>query len=143
MALKSALDDLRENTLAAVAGLVGKVAYLAGLRQQARAGYAHWGLSRTYGEEGSQKAFAKAHRELFLKVLRTPLRDLREDVSVSSAEAKVPTQEYVEKLRMRAEDLLPGDLGGGSARHFSSVLHALSSLIGHRDQSPPDANPPA
>lgn len=143
MALKSALDDLRQNTLAAVAGLVGKVAYLAGLRRHAQPGYTHWGISRTYGEEDSQQAFAKAHRELFLKVLRTPLRELREDISVSSAESKVPAQEYVEKLRMRKEELLPEDLGGGSARHFSSVLHALSSLIGHQDQSPPGANPPA
>ena len=33
MTLKSALQDVKENTLAAVSGLLGKLAYLASLRR--------------------------------------------------------------------------------------------------------------
>lgn len=143
MPLKSPLEDLRETTLAAVGGLVGKIAYVAGLRPQAGKDYVHWGLRRTHGEEGSQRALAEAHRGLFLKLLRTPLHELRNDVAVSNANSELTPHEYVERLRQRLAELLPKDLGGGSPRHFSSVLRALSSLAGHQESSPPDANPPA
>jgi len=93
--------------------------------------------------ERSQQALADAHRGLFQELLRTPLRDLRRDVVVSSANSELPPEEYVENLRQHLAELLPKDLGGGSARHFSSVLAALSNLVARRAPSPPDANPPA
>ena len=46
MALKSALEDLLGTTLAGVAGTVGKVEYLASLRDAASGSYSHWGLTR-------------------------------------------------------------------------------------------------
>jgi hypothetical protein len=78
-----------------------------------------------------------------LKILQTPLRELREDVAVSSTAAQRPAREYVESLRTRLEELLPEDVGGGAAGHFSSVLHALSSLVSNPGQSPPRATPRA
>jgi hypothetical protein len=42
MTLKSALQDLRETTLAAVSGLLAKLAYLGSLRRP-EGGYLHWG----------------------------------------------------------------------------------------------------
>jgi hypothetical protein len=143
MPLRSAFEDLVETTLAGVAGLLGKIAYLAGLRGPGQCGYSHWGLSRIYGEEGTQQAFSEAHRSLFLQLLRTPLRTLREDVAVSSAASQISPREFVEDLQPRLPALLPQDLGGGSARHFSSVLRALSSLASQRKDSPPGATPPA
>jgi len=44
MTLKSALQDVKETTLAAVSGLLGKLAYLASLRR-GQDGYQHWGMS--------------------------------------------------------------------------------------------------
>lgn len=143
MPLKSALEDLLETTLAGVAGVVGKIEYVASLRGPTGEGYVHWGLSKVHGEEGAQRALAEAHRGLFLKILQTPLRELREDVAVSSTAAERPAREYVEGLRTRLEELLPEDLGGGSAGHFSSVLRALSSLVSDPGQSPPRATPRA
>ncbi len=143
MPLKSALEDLVETTLAAVAGLVRKIEYVASLREPAQGRYSHWGLSRVHGEEGAQQAISEAHRRVFLEVLRTPLRDLRDDLMASSAGSQRPVREHVESLRARLPALLPRDLGGGSARHFSSVLRALSSLVSDREQSPPGAIPPA
>ena len=43
MALKSALEDLLGTTLAGVAGTVGKIEYLASLRDAASGAYSHWG----------------------------------------------------------------------------------------------------
>jgi hypothetical protein len=143
MALKSALEDLLGTTLAGVAGTVGKIEYLASLRDAASGTYSHWGLTRAYGEMAAQTALAEAHRLLFLRLLRTPLRALRDDVVLSSGALKITAGEFMERLRSQAPALLPPELGGGSARHFSSVLHALSSLLSAPGDSPPDATPPA
>jgi hypothetical protein len=143
MTLRSALEDLLGTTLAGVAGIVGKIEYVASLRDAQSGGYSHWGLNRAYGEQAAQQALAEAHRLLFLKLLRTPLRALRDDVMLSSGALQVTAGEYMEKLRNQMPALLPQALSGGSARHFSSVLHALSILVSDPAKTPPEATPPA
>ena len=71
MTLKSALQDLRETTLAAVSGLLAKLAYLASLRREG--GYLHWGMSLLHGEDASDRALKAAHTEVLSAVLRTPI----------------------------------------------------------------------
>ena len=141
MTLKSALDDVLEVTLTAVSGIVGKLEYLSSLRET-KDSYSHWGLARVYGEGAAQQALAEAHRTFFLVILRTSLRTLRDDVAVSSREEQ-PAEEYVGDLRSRLTSLLPSDMGGGSARHFSSVLHALSSLASNQAKTRPHATRPS
>jgi hypothetical protein len=142
MALKSALEDLLGTTLAVVTGTVGKVEYLASLRDAASGNYSHWGLTRAHGETAAQLALAEAHRLMFLRLLRTPLRNLRDDVVDSSGALQMTATEYVESLRKREPILLPPDVGGGSPRHFSSVLYALSILFSTPVKAQPDATPP-
>jgi hypothetical protein len=142
MTLRSALEDLSETTLAQVRGVAGKIEYVASLRDATSGRYSHWGLTRAYGDAAAQDALAEAHRMLFLRLLRTPLRTLRDDVIASSSELQMTAGEYVAGLRSRLPALLPEDLGGGSARHFSSVLEALSILISSPVESPPAATPP-
>jgi len=141
MILKSALEDLLGTTLAGVAGVVGKIQYVASLRNLAAGTYSHWGLSRSYGEQAAQQALAAAHRELFLTVLRTPISVLRNDVMISSRALQMNAGEYLQSLRSQGPNLLPQDLNGGSARHFSSVLHALSILFSTQAEIPPAAIP--
>ena len=74
MTLKSALQDLRETTLAAISGLLGKLSYLASLRRR-EGGYLHWGLSLVHGEESSERALKAAQTEALSNVLRTPFDD--------------------------------------------------------------------
>jgi hypothetical protein len=136
MTLRSALEDLSETTLARVAGVAGKIEYVASLRDASSGRYSHWGLTRAYGEAAAQDALAEAHRQLFLRLLRTPLRTLRDDVIASSRELQMTAGEYVAGLRSRLPALLPADLGGGSARHFSSALEALSILISSPVEAP-------
>jgi hypothetical protein len=143
MTLKSAIEDVIGTTLAAVSGVLGKLEYLSRLRRGRGSPYTHWGISRAYGEAAAQEALAEAHRLLFLRVLQTPLKELQNDVEISSEASQMKPKEYVENLRGDSRTLLPKDLGGGSARHFSSVLHALLSLASHqRTRTPKDATPP-
>ena len=55
MTLKSALQDVKETTLAAVSGLLGKLVYLASLRR-AQGRYEHWGMELVHGPESSERA---------------------------------------------------------------------------------------
>jgi hypothetical protein len=134
MTLKSALEDLSHTTLEAVAGCLRKLEYLAGLR--AREGdYSHWGFGKVYGRTTANKALSTAHREVTSEVLCTPLGMLLEDVEKSSAMTGVDPEQYLGALVQRNSTLLPTDPGAGSARHLSSVLHALLGLERYRQRN--------
>jgi hypothetical protein len=128
MTLKSALQDLKETTLVAVSGLLGKLRYLASLRH-AQGRYQHWGMSLLHGPESSQRALKTAHAEVVTEVLRTPLTSLVADLHQSSQDSGVAADAYVEAMRGQFEALLPGERNDSpSASHLNSVLVALSSL---------------
>jgi hypothetical protein len=135
MTLKSALQDVKETTLAAVSGLLGKLVYLASLRRgQGR--YEHWGMEHLHGPESSERAWRTAHTEVVAGVLRAPLASLVEDLDESSRAAGVGAHSYVDGMRKRAQDLLPGEQPDSpAASHLSSVLLALSSLAKHRGRA--------
>lgn len=140
MTLKSAFEDLLSTTLAALSGSLAKIEYLSSLRPGGTATpYQHWGLSRVYGDAAAQQALAEAHRGLFLNVLRTSLKDLHSGAALGKEALAQPGRDYLEQLRAHHTDLLPADLGGGSVRHFSSVLRALSGLAKYAPPSTPQA----
>jgi hypothetical protein len=126
MPLLSALDDILVNTLSVIPGLLGRLEYVSGLRSGI--GYGHWGLSRVHGERAAQQALADAHGLVLSEVLRTPLRRLVEDVEAACVGSDRPPSVYLQELYRKYSSLLPQEVGGGSTRHFSSVLHALSAL---------------
>ncbi|HUO15674.1 MAG TPA: hypothetical protein VMX38_11860 [Verrucomicrobiae bacterium] len=131
MTFRSALQDLKENTLASVAGLLGKLAYLASL-QRSQGRYEHWGMQSLHGEDAAVRALRTAHAEAVAQVLRTPLPDLLEDLPESSRGGGQESLEYIERMSAR-KDLLPSDRNDTpSAAHLNSVLVALSYLERNR-----------
>lgn len=135
MTLKSALQDVKETTLAAVSGLLGKLAYLASLRR-AQGRYEHWGMELVHGPESSERALKTAHAEIVAGVLRTPLALLVDDLDESSRGSGVAAHAYVEGMRDRFEDLLPGEhQDSPAATHLNSVLLALSNLEKNRGRA--------
>ena len=128
MTLKSALQDLKETTLAAVSGLLGKLAYLASLRSTPGR-YEHWGMAAVHGAEASERAFRMAHSEVVTRILRNPIESMEQDLRESSHGSGVSAHEYLENLRGQFNQLLPGErTDTPSGRHLSSVLVTLSSL---------------
>ncbi|HEV2699000.1 MAG TPA: hypothetical protein VGU90_13465, partial [Terriglobales bacterium] len=67
--------------------------------------------------------------------LSTPLSRLLEEVESSSEAAGLRVDGYLEKLVDDSERLLPKNPGPGSARHLSSVLHALLGLERNRERN--------
>jgi hypothetical protein len=133
MTLKSALQDLRETTLAAISGLLAKLAYLASLRNR-EGEYLHWGFALLHGPEASDRALKAVHTEVLSTVLRTPISELVEDLRQSSHVGKQTPHDYVEGMRQQVDQLLPSPQDVASARHLNSVLTALSSLEREKDQ---------
>jgi hypothetical protein len=135
MCLKSALEDVKETTLPAVSGLLGKLGYLASLRH-AQGRYEHWGMEAVHGTESSERALRTAHDEVVTEVLRTPLEVLEQDLRESSRGVGVDELAYVERLRGHFEDLLPSERKDSpAASHLNSVLAALSSLEKNRGRA--------
>lgn len=125
--MKSPSEDFLTNTLAAIPGTLGKLRYVAGLRQD-NGEYFHWGMARIHGEANASTAIADAHSDLFIEILRTPMSTLLQEVeTVSDREGANPTQ-VVRGLLDSTDRLVPSQKRGGSVRHFSSVLAGLVCL---------------
>ena len=140
MSLKSALQDIKETTLSAVSGLLGKLAYLASLRQ-GHGRYQHWGMENVHGVESSERAMRQAHSEVVSRVLRTPLAALQQDLEESSRGTGTPPVDYVEEMKGHFNDLLPeGRQNTPTSNHLNSVLLALSSLEKNRGRATPSTS---
>ena len=139
MTIKSALQDLRETTLAAVAGLLAKLTYLGSLRRR-EGGYKHWGLSLIHGEESSDRALKAAHTEVLSRVLRTPISDLQKDLQQSSQAGQQNAGTYIAGMRDQFKQLLPSPHDAVSERHLNSVLIALSKLEKDRKPATPSVS---
>ena len=138
MTLLAALDDFLTTTLTALPSLLTKLEYLSELRDAG--GYSHWGMVRVHGEKAAKQALAEAHGMVTSEILRAPLRKLMEDAETSSMANDKELLAYLENLCRQSEVLLPERVGGGSTRHFSSVLHALSALARNQQRAIPPAS---
>jgi|tagenome__1003787_1003787.scaffolds.fasta_scaffold20182691_2 hypothetical protein len=127
--LKSPKDDFSETTLSAIPGSLGKLRYVAGLRQR-NGSYFHWGLARSHGESNANVAIADAHSDVFTAILREPVSSLWGELRESASTLNANEADYVRQLLQCEEALIPADIRGGSRRHFNSVLLALSRLAG-------------
>jgi hypothetical protein len=135
MGMRTPLEDFVKTTLAALPGFWQKLVYFGELRDKSPK-YDHWGMNRRYGTAASVSAMGAAHTDVFLRILRTPLRTLLEDLRTSAEPQDRSEQEYVEKLRESRQAILPEDDGGGTTRHFDVTLEALETLI--RAEEPAD-----
>ena len=124
----SPFDDFKLRTLSAVKGVWAKLLYMSELRL-ADGSYDHWGHIRAYGEKRSQEALAQVHSEIYLEVLRTPLRRL---VPENSEEDGVGSEERTFLAGKSGVKMIPANPKGGSPRHFNSIVLAASLLEADR-----------
>ena len=135
MTLKSALQDFKETTLAAVSGLLGKLRYLSSLRRE-HGRFLHWGMENVHGADSTERALRVAHSEVLAGVLRTPLAALETDLEQSSRDTGLAGADFVQEMQDHFDDLLPpGRQETPAGSHLSSVLLALSKLERNRSRA--------
>lgn len=125
--VSSPLEDFSENTLAAIPGVLGKLRYLANLREDGGE-YHHWGMERRHGRSAASHAIADSHAEIFSLILRTPISELWAEVNQLAAKRGSTPQELALEMFQEVRAMTPRDLRGGGKRHFSLVLRVLSAL---------------
>jgi hypothetical protein len=116
MAIFSAYEDLLLRTLSRIGGPLKRAQYLSKLRNEE--GFAHWGLARAHGSKEASSALAQAYKEACVAVLRTPIRELHQDLCCEEGRRDWAKPDFPQ----------PDDLGGCSPRHFKSVVFVLSAL---------------
>jgi hypothetical protein len=129
--LRSAFEDFEEKTLSAVPGLLGKLRYIVLLHND-RGAYSHWGLAKIHGSDTAERAIRSSHRTLVTQILRTPLRELADDLQQSAISADVKEFEFLSTLEAPMNDDLPAQNFRASEKHFTSVLRTLSALAQNR-----------
>ena len=137
MTLKSALQDLRETTLAAISGLLAKLAYLASLRRR-EGRHLHWGLSQVHGEESSERALKVAQTEVLSNVLRTPISELVEDLRESTQRTDQTPQAFVDGMREQSAPLSTAPISIPATSYYNpfgpttdpAALKAASRILG-------------
>ena len=140
MRLRSALEDFEGSTLSAVPGLLGKLRYVAQLHNGSGC-YSHWGLEKVYGSGRAENAICASHKALMARILRTPLRDLAEDLNWSARCARITDVELLSGLRLQVS-ALPIESLHASQKHFRSVLQTLYALVQNKvPANPQDASP--
>jgi len=73
---QKAYEDLWQRTLSRISGDLNRMIYLASTRDYNSGRYHHAGLEAQFGFEAVRRALESAHRELFWKLCKTPLKDL-------------------------------------------------------------------
>ncbi len=143
MSLKSAIEDFEATTLGAIPGLLAKLHYVAGLHDGGGT-YAHWGMGRTHGEDAARRAIRASHAALLARVLRTPLRELDEDLRISAASRQLTVLAFLASLKILSRRALPDRPVLAAEKHFNSVLDALSALLPQNPEPAirQDASPP-
>lgn len=113
MTLLSAYEDFTTRTLDAFHDVWHKLQFVARLRKDSGR-YQHWGMEQTFGPEKTQAAIARAHQEVALQLLETPLQRLHSDVRIETA--------------LDPNTLAPADWGGGAPEHLDYIVLALTLL---------------
>ncbi len=128
---QAVIKDFVEHSLMAIPSELGRLAYVASLRDVGSECYRHDGLSALYPAGAVQQALSLCHRELFLRVLEAPLErleiDLRVCLGALSGGFERSLTEWLEQGTYC--HLAPADLPRYVVELFESNMAALLAVL--------------
>jgi len=134
-----AIEDLRRRTLAAIRGDIAKLLYLASTRDYNTGRYYHDGLAFKFTEEIAEGALEFSHREIFRRLVFTPLEAFTEELETfiqtnhTAPERVIDVWKKLEPYRVT----IPQNSDPVSAELFrSNVRIALAILEGRKKPNP-------
>jgi hypothetical protein len=125
------VDDLHEHTLAAIPSYFGKLAYLAGLRDENSGKYRQYGLEKLYPQEACHQALLHSHRLIFYEWLRLTLAEQREDLLLYLDQLGEDPPTVLRAWRKLEPFRLypPAETGRGDVELFLSDLRMLLDIL--------------
>ena len=134
MKLLNATDDFLSRSLGTLRGFFDRLEYIAELRQP-DGSYAHWGLSREYGQSAAQLAIKDAHQFNFRLTLRQPCATLCDEVQISAKDRNTDLQSYFAELSEQSERMITPAAGMAQSKHFHFILLVQKNLAKFREQT--------
>jgi hypothetical protein len=135
--VQQVIGDFTGATLAAIPHAYGRLMYLASLRDSSSGKYEHAGLTAVYSADAVQEALQFCHREIFQRILETPLsvqeQDLRECLESMPGERPATLAHW---RRLEAHHILPAEDAPDYLRElFFSNLRTLLEIL--ESEQPP------
>lgn len=132
------LQDVWKNTISTIPPDMGKLAYLASLRDPNSGLYHHYGLESVYSPEQSDRALHQTHIELFYEWLKKPLAEQKEDLEhyFRTVEGDLGTILENWKLLEPYRNYVPADADDAGRQLFFDDIAIIVELM-TRELSPP------
>lgn len=137
--IREAIEDVRCRTLAGIRGDIAKLIYLASTRDYNTGRYYHDGLAFRFTSEASERALEFSHREIFERLVFSPLEALSEEVETfirgthEAPEKVLETWKKLEPYRVT----IPQDSDPTYAElFFSNIRIALAMLEAQAKPNP-------
>jgi hypothetical protein len=89
---RSAVSDLWKHTLSRIPTTIGRVVYLAGLRDSNSGAYRHHGLVTVFGRDESTRALRESHEQTFAEFLVFSLEEKFTDLNQHLVSVEEPAQ---------------------------------------------------
>ena len=134
--LLKAVEDFKNRTLRALPTLLEKLAYVCSLRAE-DGKYSHWGLSQAYGEQKAQDAIAEVHSSMATEMVRTPIREVCQQLASASERSTGVTLLRPETLDLTA----PANGDELLSDHLRLIQDAVAAVAEQERSSPPGASP--
>jgi hypothetical protein len=132
--VEAACDDLRAKSLEGIPNDFARLLYLASTRDYNTGKYFHEGLARHFGPEVASLALASCHKEVFSRLVGSPVRELVKELEAYIAYARVSPLELVRAWdRLESYQVtIPMECGPVTARFFCSNVMAALAVVGCR-----------
>jgi hypothetical protein len=126
MPLLSASEDFTRRTLSGIPGLLSRLAYITGLRDE-EGNYRHWGLARMHGTAAAEDAMRRAHMELLTQMLRMPLVQLMREVE-DPQQVALGAPRILLKKSAPPQSIVPIGAHAATFSHAKATILALRAL---------------
>lgn len=133
-----AMQDVWSRTLDQIGTQFGKLAYLAGLRNENSGRYHHYGLAHLYGEDEANHVLRASHERVFVEWLTFPLERQRGDLEqyLNEMDDDLPTVLQTWGVLSPYERLPPEAASDAERLLFTSDIEITLELIRRALSSP-------
>lgn len=134
---RSAAADLSKNTLARIPTLIGRLIYLASLRDPNSGIYRHHGLASIFGRDESRLALSQHHQTVFSEWLTLPLAEKRDQLTEYLEALEDPRKMVIEHwARVRAyRSYIPASARESERELFFAEIEVLLETFRCSDPS--------